>query len=265
MTGLAGTAFLAHGNSPTRGKYSKNVQGAVEFLVRCTTPTGLITGPGQDSGHADARARLRPAVPGLGLRHDHQGVAPQARSATRSARPSTLTSQGQSSAGGWTYIPGTGDEGSVTVTQVQALRAAQNAGFLVPRAVIEAAGGLPGEVPDARGGDPVLAPLRRGPAAADLGGGRGHALQRRPVRQPDRHRLPEVRLGPVPRQRRVEQGGRPRLLHPPVRVAGLLHGRRRSTGTPTSPRPATSSSPCRAATARGTATGSARSTAPRSP
>jgi uncharacterized protein YfaS (alpha-2-macroglobulin family) len=51
----------------------------------------------------------------------------------------TLTSQGQSSAGGWTYTPGTGDEGSVTVTQVQALRAAQNAGFLVPKAVIDEA------------------------------------------------------------------------------------------------------------------------------
>ena len=42
-----------------------------------------------------------------------------------------LTSQGQSAQGGWTYIPGAGDEGSVTVTQVQALRAAHNAGFLV--------------------------------------------------------------------------------------------------------------------------------------
>ena len=40
MTGLAGTAFLAHGNSPTRGKYSKNVQGAVEFLVRCARRRG---------------------------------------------------------------------------------------------------------------------------------------------------------------------------------------------------------------------------------
>jgi hypothetical protein len=49
----------------------------------------------------------------------------------------TLTSQGQSSKVGWTYIPGGGDEGSVTVTQVQALRAAQNAGFLVPKAVID--------------------------------------------------------------------------------------------------------------------------------
>src|SRR5207248_7122041 len=51
-----------------------------------------------------------------------------------------LTSQGQSAQGGWTYIPGAGDEGSVTVTQVQALRAAHNAGFLVPRATIDEAG-----------------------------------------------------------------------------------------------------------------------------
>ena len=47
-----------------------------------------------------------------------------------------LTSSSQSSAGGWTYIPGSGDEGSVTVTQVQALRAANNSGFLVPRATL---------------------------------------------------------------------------------------------------------------------------------
>ena len=50
MAGLAGTALLAHGDSPTRGKYARTVQGAVEFLVRCATPTGLLTGPSQDSG-----------------------------------------------------------------------------------------------------------------------------------------------------------------------------------------------------------------------
>jgi hypothetical protein len=47
-----------------------------------------------------------------------------------------LTSEGQSADGGWTYIPGAGDEGSVTVTQVQALRAAHNAGLAVPRGTI---------------------------------------------------------------------------------------------------------------------------------
>ena len=136
ITGLAGTAILAHGDSPTRGKYSKTVQGAVEFLVRCATPTGLITGPNQDNGrpmHGHGFALLFLAsVYGMitkeSLRTQVQGVIRKAV---------TLTSQGQSGSGGWTYTPGTGDEGSVTVTQVQALRAAHNAGFLVPRAVID--------------------------------------------------------------------------------------------------------------------------------
>jgi hypothetical protein len=138
MTGLAGTALLAHGNSPTRGKYSKHVQGAVEFLVRCATPNGLITGPSQDGGqpmhgHGFALMFLASVYGMISKESLRQQVATVIRKAV------TLTSQGQSSQGGWTYIPGAGDEGSVTVTQVQALRAAHNAGFLVPRGVIEEA------------------------------------------------------------------------------------------------------------------------------
>ena len=118
-----------------------------------------------------------------------------------------LTSQGQSGDGGWTYIPGAGDEGSVTVTQVQALRAAHNAGFLVPRAVIEEAVKYLEKCRTARGRDPVFAALRQRAPAADLGRRRRHPLQRRPVRQHHRHRLPQVRLGPVPRQRGIRPRG----------------------------------------------------------
>ncbi len=50
MTGLAGTALLANGNSPTRGRYAPQVEKAIEYLVSCATSTGLITGPRQDSG-----------------------------------------------------------------------------------------------------------------------------------------------------------------------------------------------------------------------
>ena len=136
MTGLAGTALLAHGDSPTRGKYAKAVAGAVEYLVRCATPSGLLTGPSQDGGipmHGHGFALLFLAsVYGMITK---ESLRKQVGEAIRKAV--VLTSQGQSAAGGWTYTPGSGDEGSVTVTQVQALRAAQNAGFLVPRAVIE--------------------------------------------------------------------------------------------------------------------------------
>ena len=138
MTGLAGTALLAHGNSPTRGKYAKNVQSAVDYLVRCGTANGLITGPSQDSGqpmHGHGFALMFLAcVYGMTTK---EALRRQVQIVVRKAV--ALTSQGQSGAGGWTYIPGAGDEGSVTVTQVQALRAAHNAGFLVPRGVIEEA------------------------------------------------------------------------------------------------------------------------------
>src|SRR5260370_1255012 len=47
----------------------------------------------------------------------------------------------QSSRGGWYYTSAAdghdADEGSVTVTQVQALRAAKNAGIVVPKSVID--------------------------------------------------------------------------------------------------------------------------------
>ena len=105
MTGLAGTALLAHGDSPTRGKYSKTVQGAVEFLVRCATPTGLLTGPNQDSGipmHGHGFALLFLAsVYGMITK---EALRKQVQVAIRKAV--TLTSQGQSRAqGGWTYTP----------------------------------------------------------------------------------------------------------------------------------------------------------------
>lgn len=132
MTGLAGTACLAHGNSPTRGKYAKNVQGTVEYLVRCTTASGLITGSGQDSGmpmHGHGFALLFLAsVYGMITK---ESLRRQVGEAVRKAV--ALTSQGQSSAGGWTYTPGTGDEGSVTVTQVQRFGPRRTPGSSCPR------------------------------------------------------------------------------------------------------------------------------------
>ena len=41
-----------------------------------------------------------------------------------------------------------------------------------------------------------------------LGGGGGHPLQRRAIRQPDRRGLPEVRVGPVPRPEEARGGRR---------------------------------------------------------
>lgn len=135
VTGLVGTAFLANGNTPTRGRYAPQVEKATEFLLNCSTDTGLITGPTQDNnmpmhGHGFALMFLACVYGGE--------TKPAMRERTKEAidKAVMLTAQGQSSDGGWTYTPGGGDEGSVTVTQVQALRAAHNAGLAVPRGTI---------------------------------------------------------------------------------------------------------------------------------
>ena len=55
-------------------------------------------------------------------------------------RAVTLISKAQSSAGGWIYTPDSNsDEGSVTVTQVQALRACRMAGIVVDKKTIDRA------------------------------------------------------------------------------------------------------------------------------
>jgi len=138
MTSLAGTALLASGNTPTRGPYSTQIQGAIDYLAKCSTESGLLAGPGQDSGrpmhgHGFALMFLASAY---GMESNETRRA-SLREVIEDAV--LLTARGQSPAGGWTYIPGSGDEGSVTVTQVQALRAAHNAGFSVPRGTIEQA------------------------------------------------------------------------------------------------------------------------------
>ena len=135
MSALAGMAFLANGNTPSRGPYADNVAKLVDFLVGNAQPSGLITGPTQEQGcamygHGFSTMFLASCY-GMEtndrLRERMKKIINAAIRLTGSA----------SSNGGWCYMPGTGDEGSVTVTQIQGLRAASNAGFSVPKGVIE--------------------------------------------------------------------------------------------------------------------------------
>ena len=239
MTGLAGTALLAHGNSPTRGKYSKNVQATVEYLVRCSTPTGLITGPGQDNGipmHGHGFALLFLAsVYGMITK---ESLRREVGNAIRKAV--ALTSQGQSEAGGWTYVPGTGDEGSVTVTQVQALRAAQNAGFLVPKSVIDEAGSYLEKCRTPEGGIRYSLSSGGGPKLPISAAAVATLYNSGQFDSPIAVDCLKYVWGQFQSTDAFAKGGGPRLLHPPLRLAGVLHGRRRVLGRllPQDPRPA---------------------------
>lgn len=139
MTGLAGMAFLAAGSTPTRGQYWREVRAAADFLIRIADPsTGLISLPALESrpmyGHGFAMMFLA-SVHGM-----EEDVHQQERLAGVLRRGIALTVAAQSTAGGWTYLPQhNDDEGSVTVTQLQALRACRMAGLTVDKTCIDRA------------------------------------------------------------------------------------------------------------------------------
>ncbi len=138
MTSMAGLALLSSGSTPTRGPYAPAVQKAVQFLLRNVHPSGLIaTQPPEGSpmyGHGFAMLFLAEIY---GMEEDARRQALIRRVLERAVR---LTAAAQSMDGGWYYSPTSQeDEGSVTVTQIQALRACRDAGIPVPKKVIDGA------------------------------------------------------------------------------------------------------------------------------
>jgi len=138
MVSLAGMAFLSGGNTPSRGPYADNVKRAELWLMGNSRASGIIT----DAAEANGRPMHGHGFSLLFLASVYgMETEPRTRETLKGVitRAIDLTARGQSPLGGWTYMPGGGDEGSVTVTQMQGLRAASNAGFLVPKSTIERA------------------------------------------------------------------------------------------------------------------------------
>jgi len=136
MTALAGLALIASGSTPTRGPYAKNVRRATRFLLAQQQPNGLLAAPAEEGrsmyGHGFGLLFLS-QVYGMEEDANKQRLIKQA-----CKRAIALIGRSQSRDGGWLYTPdSTGDEGSVTVTQIQALRGCRNAGIHVPKKVID--------------------------------------------------------------------------------------------------------------------------------
>ncbi len=140
MTSLAGLALLMDGNTTTQGRYAPSIDRTTKYLLDSTTPTGLITRGQEDSrpmyGHGFSMLYLSQL---LGMSEDAERDQQIKRMLSRGIE---LTARAQSRLGGWIYQPTSGgDEGSVTITQVQALRSCRNAGLSVSRDVIDDAMG----------------------------------------------------------------------------------------------------------------------------
>ena len=139
MTGLAGMAFIASGSTPTRGRYWREVRQSTKFLLKHADPnTGVVSVPAEEGrsmyGHGFATLYLA-SVYGM-----EEGLREQQRLKRVLDKAVGLISSAQSSAGGWIYTPDSNnDEGSVTVTQIQALRACRMAGIVCNKKTIDKA------------------------------------------------------------------------------------------------------------------------------
>jgi hypothetical protein len=144
MTSLAGMALLCEGSTASEGKYAKNISRARDWVISRCSPNGMIGNvnmPGEAGrymyGHGFGLLFLSTVY---GEEKDQEKRKKLEDILTRAAK---FSHDAQTSRGGWGYISakdgGNFDEGSVTITQVQALRAARNAGIKVPPDAIKMA------------------------------------------------------------------------------------------------------------------------------
>ncbi|MGL4943194.1 MAG: prenyltransferase/squalene oxidase repeat-containing protein [Thermoguttaceae bacterium] len=142
MTGLAGVALLMEGSTPVHGKYAPQIRAAVDFLLDRSRSSGLVGDDRDDRytyGHGFALLFLSQV---LGEEDDTQRRDEIVDVITRGV---DFCGKAQTRAGGWGYVSAKDgrdfDEGSTTITQVQALRGARNAGIAVPKEIIDSAVG----------------------------------------------------------------------------------------------------------------------------
>lgn len=142
FTGLAGLAFLASGSTPYRGRWAKQIRMALKFILRCSSKvSGYINeaagrglGGSGMHGHGYAAWFLAELY---GMCGDMADLGDDSVK-ERLNKAITIIEQSQDPKGGWTYEPQPyGHEGSVTITQVQAMRSARNSGIKVEKKVVE--------------------------------------------------------------------------------------------------------------------------------
>ena len=131
VTALCGMAFLAGGHLPKRGKYGSNVQKAMDATLSCIRENGIITVAGSRMySHAFATLFLAEVY----------GMARNRRIREGLEKATHIIVDSQNHQGGWRYNAFSRDSDlSITVCQLQALRAARNIGIQIPKSTIDRA------------------------------------------------------------------------------------------------------------------------------
>ena len=125
---------MSSGSSPGRGPYGAPIDKALAYVMDNTSPSGFIAVPGSSThgpmySHGFGTLFLAEAY---GMTH-----RPEIREKLRKAVQLIIDTQNNE--GGWRYQPVKHDADlSVTICQINALRAARNAGLYVPKDTVDA-------------------------------------------------------------------------------------------------------------------------------
>jgi hypothetical protein len=134
VTSVAGLAFMSSGSSPGRGLYGAQIDKALLYVMENTSPSGFIAVVGASThgpmySHGFGTLFLAEAY---GMTHRPE-IREKLQKAVR------LIIDTQNNEGGWRYQPVRRDADlSVTICQINALRAARNAGLFVPKETVRA-------------------------------------------------------------------------------------------------------------------------------
>ncbi|MDC1142011.1 hypothetical protein OAU50_02890 [Planctomycetota bacterium] len=149
ISAIAGMAFVANGSTPDRGPYASVVRKTMYYLIGHKDAEGNVLQAGKQDensgyftsntdgsrihGHCYATQFLTQIYGTLKIKSENKKLEASIVKAIR------LIERGQTSFGGWGYIPDdlTWDEGSTTVCAIQALRAASDAGITVSNKTIQ--------------------------------------------------------------------------------------------------------------------------------
>jgi hypothetical protein len=179
MTALAGMALLMEGSTVKEGKYAAHLRKAVDWLIDKSNEGGNKDGLIGDTnlpqeagrymyGHGFATLFL------ASVYGDDLDKKKALRLKDILLRAVKYIGNAQSTQGGWFYTSkadgGDNDEGSVTITQMQALRACRNAGITVPKEILKKGIEYLQHSTTERGG--VVYSLGRGGMKAPVGGER---------------------------------------------------------------------------------------------
>ena len=124
VVGLCVASFLAHGEDPNNGPYSKNIRAGIDYILSQQNEKNGYIGSSMYN-HAFATKALAESYGVL----DNPKIAP----ALEKAVELIVSSQKKNRFGAWRYTPGSRDaDTTVTGCQMVTLFAARNAGIAVP-------------------------------------------------------------------------------------------------------------------------------------